>query len=256
MNKIEFESIGGPGNCEKHGSFTHRILNAPFPGFAPIVLGCGECAAEADRIETESKAAEERARLLVRSRIPEDYIGRTIDSYPALTADQKKATEGCRWYVRNYERLRLTAERGSWVVFVGNPGTGKTGMACAIAQALIETGRSSIYHTLASLKRHIWDAKSRGSSESQAVDELAKCELLIIDEIGATVGGDGERSTLVDVLNERYANKRPLLMISNLTLDQFKAGVDPRILDRCEQRAAYSLCAWQSLRTPRQLRAA
>ncbi len=241
-------------HCDKHGPYTPRVLPAPFEGFPAITLGCRECSDEQARAHIAEQRAAEEARMLIRSRIPDDYRAATIAEFPIRNHAQRNAVQVCNWFVAEYEALRQSAGYGSWVVFFGTPGSGKTGLACAVGLALMraEQPRCPLFHTVASLRRFVWDARSRGSSETNAMDELAGCELLIVDDIGTTTSGDAERALLLDLVNERYSRRRPLIITSNLSREQMDGQMEPRMLDRIVQRAVWAPCLWPSLRRAQQ----
>lgn len=247
-------------DCPKHDTQPLRILTA-FPGVKPIVIpGCPKCGLEAAEAERQAEAEKDCRDMLERSRIPSDYHNCRVGTFPVggANGDQKRMAVICaKYFVDNYERLRLTGENGSWMFFYGSVGTGKTGLACAVGMALrgpirrLEDGdpprRQVIYHTLSTLRRHIWDAKARGTSETAAVEELASCECLMVDEIGATTASDAERAAFFEVMDARYARRRPTILISNLEPSQIR-DYESRLEDRLEQRAVKVPCKWPSLR--------
>lgn len=56
----------------------------------------------------------------------------------------------------------------------------------------------------------------RKEYKNETVDRnLFTCDLLIIDEIGIQFGTDAERQILFKLINERYENYKPVIMISN-----------------------------------------
>ena len=72
-------------------------------------------------------------------------------------------------------------------------------------------------------------------TESQIIDALAACELLVIDEIGVQSGTDAESRALFDVFNARYEEMKPTLFISNLNLQRFAEAVGGRIMSRLRE---------------------
>lgn len=247
--------------CQTHGLQPLRVLDFGHVGPPMVIPGCPKCSHEAAERELAQRTERERAEILARSLIPPQYHGATLRGFPATTPQQRAVIAQCRDFVVGYERLRVTAEKGSWLVLSGIIGAGKTGMACAIALALMtpETWqqdphpprRLSLFHTVASMRRHAWDARARGSSESAAIEELVNAENLILDELGATTNSDAERSTVLEVANQRYNRRRPMIWISNLTLAQMSSALDPQILSRIHERAHVLECSgegWEDLR--------
>ena len=61
------------------------------------------------------------------------------------------------------------------------------------------------------------------------------CGLLILDEVGIQAGTENERNILFDVLNTRYADMRPTIVISNLKLVEITNYLGTRIIDRLSE---------------------
>lgn len=235
-------------DCPTHGAFEVREFRLPVPGAKAIRLGCPQCAREQHEAEEEARQAAEIEQVRRRSRIPGLYLAMTLDGYPADLPQQRSAIGVCRGWLNRYPVLRSSAERGSWLVFSGPVGTGKTGMACAVADELMRVGRSVVYHTPSSLRQWCWDAKHRGSCEADAVHALVWCELLVIDELAANKPSEAELSLLSDVLDRRYMDGRPVILITNRTRGELSSHLPERLVDRIEQRAGWVVCNWPSLR--------
>lgn len=233
--------------CPKHGDYTERTLSLPGSAIE-LRRGCPKCADErrAADIEAQRKAELERRRRA--SNIPAHYLQLSLDSYPAAAKEQRQALAICHRWLEVYPKLRASAERGSWLVFAGPIGTGKTGLACSVADALMQSGRSVIYHTVPTLKRWVWDAQRRGSFEDEAVRILVGCELLIVDEVGASNQAEAVLALLADVLDQRYMRGLPVILISNLDRAGLAQYLPDPLVDRIEQRAAWVACSWDSLR--------
>jgi DNA replication protein DnaC len=74
-------------------------------------------------------------------------------------------------------------------------------------------------------------------------------DLLILDEVGVQFGSDTEKLLLFDVLNERYEQRKPTLLLSNLALDGVKAFLGERIYDRLREDGAEAVVFdWDSWR--------
>ena len=76
-----------------------------------------------------------------------------------------------------------------------------------------------------------------------------QCDLLIIDEVGVQRGSDFEKETFFDVINERYENMRPTIILSNLTIEEIKVFLGERVFDRLRENGGKAfLLDWPSYR--------
>ena len=74
-------------------------------------------------------------------------------------------------------------------------------------------------------------------------------DLLILDEVGHQHGSDAERLTLFDVINARYEQCRPTLLITNLSLSGLREYLDDRPWRFCSEGGGRVLVFdWQSQR--------
>ena len=120
-------------------------------------------------------------------------------------------------------------------MLLGGPGTGKTHLACAILARVIHAGHTGLFLTVSAALRIIRDAFSpRGQrSETEALALLTAVDLLVLDEVGVAIGNAAtRRAMLFDVLNERYGEMRPTILIGNLTSAELDAYLGERIMER------------------------
>jgi DNA replication protein DnaC len=98
-------------------------------------------------------------------------------------------------------------------------------------------GKCSMFTTVQRMVRMMKETfrKESQKSESDVIDLLVYPDLLIIDEIGIQFGSDFEKNLMFDILNERYENRRPTLLLSNLTVPEVKAFLGDRIYDRLKE---------------------
>lgn len=247
MTEREVES-----HCETHGAYcgTERSL-----GHRVIRPRCPMCNEE--RKAAEKKQAEQRdrahkinmvKRLFGNSGIPPRFEGRSFDNYRATDENQSRSLNIAKTYAEQFEdRLR----HGGGLAFCGKPGTGKTHLACAIANAIIFTGRSAVFTTVIRAVRSVKDTYRRESTmtEQDAIDKLVVPDLLILDEVGVQFGSETEKMILSEILNTRYERFRPTILISNLTPDELGDYVGTRALDRTKEGGGAVLAfTWDSYR--------
>jgi len=118
-------------------------------------------------------------------------------------------------------------------------------------QIMQRDNRSVLFTTVMRAIRRVKSTWNRDSleSESDAIESLVFPDLLILDEVGVQFGSDTEKLILFDVLNERYERRRPTLMLSNLGLDDVRAFLGERIIDRLREDGGQSIVFdWDSHR--------
>lgn len=222
--------------CETHGEFKSRCI------LGSIWSRCPTCEKEREAAEVAGKESKEREEKRARwqrkigdAGIPERFKSRTLHSFVAACAEQQTALAFSTDYADTFDEVLKT---GRSAVFLGLPGTGKTHLAVGIGLRIMHRdNRSVLFTTVMRAIRRVKDTWSRGSDETEtgAIAALVYPDLLILDEVGVQFGSETEKLILFDVLNERYENHRPTLMLSNLSLDEVKAFLGERIFDRLRE---------------------
>ena len=129
-------------------------------------------------------------------------------------------------------------QMGTSLVFCGTTGTGKTHLAAALSFYLIDNFQTDILYTKAfDVLREIKETYNKKSERtfSQVQKKHAQIELLIIDEVGVQFGTDTEKQILFEIINERYENFRPTILITNLGLALLKEFAGDRVIDRMKE---------------------
>lgn len=226
-----------PAKCTAHGEFV-SILRA---GAAPS--GCPACAAAAQQANdlaeqraVQTKASEERLeRKLGASLIPKRFMGKTFAEFKAFTQSQQVNLAACLEYAEHFPQHKAD---GRCVVMTGTPGTGKTHLASAIAAAVIaQHGVTAVYRTVGGLLQYIKGSYGAQAeyTEAQAFASLVEPALLIIDEVGATKPTEFELATLFAVINGRYEEQLPTIVISNIDAKELGAVLGDRSVDRLRE---------------------
>jgi len=104
------------------------------------------------------------------------------------------------------------------LLFMGSVGVGKTHLAIAVLKELIEKkGVSSLFYESGSLLKAIQDSYNPVSqtSEMRVLAPVYQAEVLVLDELGATVPTNWVRDTLYQIINTRYNNKKLTIFTTN-----------------------------------------
>lgn len=246
------EPLGDRGaECAEHGAFV--TTGTRYMGRREVWTPCPDCEearlarerqAEADRRAELARAALESA--IGQAAIPARFIGRTLDNFAADTPEKVKALEVASAYVKNFAGH---AKRGSGLIFSGMPGTGKSHLAIAILQALMPQ-RVGLYVTCMGVIRMVRGTWRRDSekSESEVLDLFGSVPLLVLDEIGVQYGTDGEQTILFDVLDRRYRDMQPTLLLTNQDVKGMTQFLGERTFDRLREVSQWVSFDWPSYR--------
>ena len=242
-------------NCEIHGEQESKITLYNGTWSSPY---CKICLEEKKRQkqeleEQERKIEQERKRELVKqsnlisSQIPPRFLKANFNNYKTTTKEQGNAKKTCLDYASNFENK---LEAGTSLVFVGTYGSGKTHLACSIAQEIMKKGYSALYVNTSKALRKVKDTWGGGTEkEQEAMNYFIRPDLLILDEIGLQHGSEAEKIILFEILNERYMQCKPTILISNLDINDLKEYITERVIDRMRDGGGQKIVFnWESNR--------
>ena len=131
-----------------------------------------------------------------------------------------------RRYVQNWEKVR---KENIGLLFWGDVGTGKTYLASCIANALMEQEVSVKMVNFSYILNVGFEYRN------ELIHSLGHFGLLIIDDFGTERGTDYGLETVHSVLDARYNSGKPMIITTNLSLQQMKNPEDEmhkKIYDR------------------------
>ena len=163
--------------------------------------------------------------------IPRRFRNKTLDNFETKEKFQQFVITIADDYLADLEN---NIANGVSLIFLGPCGTGKTHLACGIAHEAIKHGHTALFVSVSTLIRKVrasWGTKS----EEVVLKTFTDCGLLILDEVEIQAGTENERNILFDVLNTRYADMRPTIVISNLKLVEVTNYLGTRIIDRLSE---------------------
>jgi DNA replication protein DnaC len=129
------------------------------------------------------------------------------------------------------------------LIFHGTVGTGKSFLACCIANAVVERERPKYLNIPAVIVATLPALVSRLSAtefkdKEDFLKKIAAAELLVIDDFGSEYASEYILSQADTIFNTRYLSGKPLIVTTNLSIDQFNSPSDQhynRIYDRIYQ---------------------
>lgn len=129
------------------------------------------------------------------------------------------------------------------LLFYGTVGTGKSFLSCCIAKELIDGGHSVIYFSASgffdTLARYSFDHREKEALQ-ELYEDIYGCDLLIVDDLGTEITNTFVASQLFSCLNERGLRRRPMIISTNLSLEELRDRYSDRIFSRIT--SSFSLC--------------
>ena len=142
--------------------------------------------------------------------------------------------EKAHFYVEHWDTMR--AENIGYLLW-GNVGTGKSYFAGCIANALMEMEIPVCMTNFATILNNLFNG---AEGRNEYITRLCAYPLLILDDFGMERGTEYGLEQVYNVMDSRYRSKKPLIVTTNLTLEQMQhpedtphARIYDRILEMC-----------------------
>jgi len=120
-----------------------------------------------------------------------------------------------------------------WLLLQGGYGCGKTHLAAAIANFAVEMGVPTLFLTVPDLLDMLrFSFDSEDTTFESRFNEIRNASLLILDDFGTQNATGWAQEKLFQIINYRYINKLPLVITTNLSLDDVEARFRSRLSDR------------------------
>ncbi len=194
------------------------------------------CRCEQERLDRE--AAEQEAR---RHRQAVADLKRRGFTDPAMREwtfanDNGKCPQmkHARFYVEHWDAMQ---EENIGYLLWGGVGTGKSYFAGCIANALME---QEVAVRMTNFALILNDLTASFEGRNEYITRLCRAPLLILDDFGMERGTEYGLEQVYNVIDSRYRNRRPLIVTTNLSLqdlqhpqDTARARIYDRLLEMC-----------------------
>ncbi len=127
----------------------------------------------------------------------------------------------------------FAAEPKGWLFLTGKFGCGKTHLAAAIANEVIQNGMPTLFLTVPDLLDWLRYAFSgQEISFESRFAEIRDIPFLVLDDLGTQNATAWAEEKLFQIMNHRYVNKLPTVITSNLEIAEIDERISSRLNDR------------------------
>lgn len=221
--------------CNECGERREMIWEVPALGkSSKVAINC-KCLREEhekQRAEEERKERIREIEFMRRSGFPDSELCKY--TFENDNGTQPKVMEAAKKYAEDFKDFR---KDGTGLLLYGGVGTGKTYIAAAIANALVDKGISAMVTNFARIAN-----KMQESFEGRQayLDSLNRFELLVIDDLAAERKTEFMQEIVFNVIDARYRSGKPMIITTNLPIEELSKPQDDsekrtfdRILERC-----------------------
>lgn len=195
----------------------------------PCVCQCRSEEMKKQRARDEYEEKMQRVeRLRNNSLMKSKYKDARFSSF-IKTKENQKVYEFAQKYTQQFYKM---FENNQGILFWGNVGTGKSYTAACIANALLD---NMVTVVMTSFVEILQKLQGTQIDESAFVKNLNEVKLLIIDDLGTERNTEYALEKVYNVIDGRYRSGMPLILTTNMTLDEMMKTTDiryKRVYDR------------------------
>lgn len=157
----------------------------------------------------------------------EPELGRPTRDYMA------QLLEFCRKYAEKF------SSQSRNLLFMGTAGLGKTHLALAIADAVLDGGHDVLYTSSAALMTRLGREQFDRDADEEWLTACKEADLLILDDLGTEFLSAVTISALYELINTRMLTHRPTIYTTNITdqqvfITRYTEKVASRMLGNCK----------------------
>jgi len=178
-----------------------------------------EFAARLLRAQSNRRREAALAARIKRARIPEQWSLETFPFKRQPGVDERQ--------MRTFAQLDFVGAAEN-IVFVGPTGVGKTGLASALLLKALHNGHRGLFVRAQDLFDEMYASLADRSSR-RLITNLARVDLLVIDEMGYLNLRPEQTNVFFKLMEERYL-KRPTIITTNLAYDEWHSFLGNKAL--------------------------
>lgn len=130
------------------------------------------------------------------------------------------------------QAMHFSRSMKGWLLLQGDYGCGKTHLAAAIANFAVSIGVPTLFITVPDLLDTLRFAyQDQENTFEDRFEEIRTASLLILDDFGTQNATSWAQEKLFQIMNYRYINHLPLVVTTNLAIEEIEGRIRSRLED-------------------------
>ena len=155
------------------------------------------------------------------------YRGQTTEHGSDCYTAMQKILAYCQNYAQYFHKSSPS------ILMFGKTGLGKTHLSLSIASVALERGYSVLYDSVINFLRKIErEHFGKEHPETDTMELLLTCDLLILDDLGTEFDSSFSQSTIYNLINTRLNRSLPTIISTNLDFNGISNRYEERITSR------------------------
>ena len=178
----------------------------------------------------ECRAVKEAKDILRKSGISEEFRNKNFENFKTINDSQSiNAYNKAREYSNSFHIIKNNTQNS--IMFMGQPGSGKTHLSLSIANVLMDKGVGVVYmgyrDVITQIKQNIMDEVYY----NRVMGRYKSCRVLLIDDLFKGKITDSDINIMFELINHRYFNNLPVIISSECGVDRL-LGIDEALGSR------------------------
>lgn len=206
-----------------------------FFGNKMILRGACKCDRE---IEQQKKRREKQMEIERLKRTCFNSMREWSYTFENYQGEENQSLMIAKNFVEDYEKMK---KENIGLLFYGSVGSGKTYLACSIANSLIEQYQISVkIRNFAQIINEL-QKSSFDFDKNAYIESLVNTSVLILDDLGIERDTSYAKEQVYNIVNSRYLKQKPTIFTTNLSYDTIQNCKDSveyqriysRIIEMC-----------------------
>lgn len=200
--------------------------------------------------EIDNKVYEQQKRNRIRDIIntiyKQNYIGRKLQEMNLANFYFDSSNKYVLDVVNDYINKNKDTMKPDRLIIMGKSDTGKTHLAAAIANKLIENDKTVLMERLTNILDRIRETyENNTKSENELIEIYSNVDMLIIDDLGTEKISSWALEKLYTIIQNRYENGLPIIITTRFNkeglIERFSYSKDSDLVDAMISKL-YQMC--------------